>query len=157
LTSSIIPSFPNLSGSINVRQKSDLQGSITVQIEIKDNSQISGSIGVYPHLQGSINVKQFNQLPSSVQVITRSTKNLSSSIVVRRTASNDLSTSITAKQWNQLQSSVVVSTGWLSASLRVPTQDHRDKNANLTVRVSFLNDLTSSINVKKQKVYVFFM
>ena len=157
LTSFVTPSFPNLSGSILVKQISQLQSSINVEVRVNAESRLNGSIGVFPRLKGSINVKQFDQLFGDIQVVNGTSSFLNSSIAVRKSFTKDLSSSIDAKQWKQLQANLVISSGWLQSSIHIPNQAYKDKSANMVVRVSFINDLTSSINVKSEKVYVFFM
>lgn len=153
-------SRPDVISNILIRRldTSDVNGSITVRrLGVSQNkSTISVS---KPDMVSNIKVNLFNSLNSTMSVRRTKDTNLSGNIYVF--FRSDVQGSMEVVKADRLPSSIEVITGYLKSSLFVPFSDSNDLISKATIRVSFISELPSRININSEygggTTYVFIM
>ncbi len=148
LESRVLISRDFLVGKGTVRRWENRDQPAEIIVRRSDDSTIPSQLGVSrPNSMGSITIIYSAMLSSTLMVAKEVEDGIASSIRVRRSESQDVTSVIGVWANTQLMCRITVNSGYLASRLTVPYQGYKEMKTTLKVSERFASDLTAALEV----------
>lgn len=146
LPSKISISRHTVFGSIRLRQKGSKDVTASMRINKGETRDLISLLKISkPEIMGNIQVVQSSYLPCSITIRRNEESKIPSNIVIPHR--KDLLSSIEIVGASMIPSSIFINSKNMRASIRIPTYITNDTRGKMTVRVKWISDVRSTINI----------